>query len=114
MTVSKRDTIAVQLPPGSNNETSEDLQMSRVVRTAFVFWMVVASIAGIVAWQAFGQEPMKPVNDLPNPYQTVENFLKLPEGRAWGSTSSVAIDKDGKSIWAMERCGVNSCVTDAT
>ena len=88
--------------------------MSRVVRTAFVFWMVVVSIAGIVVWQAFGQEPMKPVNDLPNPYQTVENFLKLPEGRAWGSTSSVAIDKDGKSIWAMERCGVNSCVTDAT
>ncbi|MEP7345597.1 MAG: peptidyl-alpha-hydroxyglycine alpha-amidating lyase family protein, partial [Gemmatimonadaceae bacterium] len=50
-----------------------------------------------------------PNNDLPNPYQTVEHWAKLPEGRTWGSTSAVEIDKDGKSIWVAERCGANSC-----
>ena len=55
------------------------------------------------------QTAMAPVNDLPNPYETIEGWAKLPAGRPWGSTSSVAIDKDGKSLWAAERCGANSC-----
>lgn len=50
-----------------------------------------------------------PVNDAPNPYTTIENHFKLPEGRTWGSTSAVDIDPDGKSIWVGERCGANSC-----
>ena len=50
-----------------------------------------------------------PVNDLPNPYNTIEGWAKLPEGRTWGSTSAVDIDKDGKSIWVAERCQVNTC-----
>jgi sugar lactone lactonase YvrE len=39
----------------------------------------------------------------------------MPAGREWGSTSAVEIDKDGKSIWVAERCGMageratNSC-----
>src|SRR5688572_31773885 len=49
------------------------------------------------------------VNDLPNPYATIEGWAKLPEGRTWGSTSAVDIDRDGKSIWVAERCAVNSC-----
>jgi len=53
---------------------------------------------------------MAPVNDAPNPYETIENYFKLPEGRTWGSTSAVDIDKDGKSIWVGERCGSNSCL----
>lgn len=51
-----------------------------------------------------------PVNDRPNPYRTVEGWAKLPAGRVWGSTSAVAIDKDGVSVWVGERCGQNSCV----
>ena len=35
----------------------------------------------------------------------------MPEGRTWGSTSAVDIDKDGVSIWVAERCGQNSCAT---
>jgi streptogramin lyase len=45
----------------------------------------------------------------PNPYRTVENWFKLPEGRTWGSTSTVAVDSKGH-IWIAERCGANSCV----
>lgn len=44
-----------------------------------------------------------------NPYRTVEGWAKMPEGRQWGATSAVDIDRDGKSIWVAERCGANSC-----
>jgi sugar lactone lactonase YvrE len=71
---------------------------------------LVASIALCVigASPASAQGPA-PTNDLPNPYRTVEGWAKLPDGRTWGSTSAVAIDRDGKSIWVAERCGANSC-----
>src|SRR5690348_2486501 len=59
--------------------------------------------------KAFAQGSSAPVNDAPNPYQTIANFFKMPAGRTWGSTSAVEIDKDGKSIWVAERCGANSC-----
>ena len=63
----------------------------------------------ISATTAAAQAPA-PVNDRPNPYKTVEGWAKLPSGRTWGSTSAVAIDKDGASVWVAERCGQNSCV----
>src|SRR5687767_15784474 len=61
------------------------------------------------ALAAGAQANVKPTNDSPNPYRTVEGWAKLPEGRTWGSTSAVDIDRDGKSIWVAERCAVNSC-----
>ena len=45
-----------------------------------------------------------------NPYQTVENHFKLPEGRKIGSTAGITIDRDGASVWVFERCGANNCV----
>ena len=53
---------------------------------------------------------VEPTNKLPNPYETIVGCARMPEGRSWGSTSGVAIDKDGESIWVAERCGANSCV----
>lgn len=50
-----------------------------------------------------------PINGLPNPYETVRNFAPLPDGRKWGSVSAINVDADGKSIWAADRCGTNSC-----
>ncbi len=58
---------------------------------------------------AVAQTAIAPTNDAPNPYATVENFFKMPEGRVWGALSAVEIDKDGKSVWVGERCGANSC-----
>src|SRR5262245_60910303 len=56
-----------------------------------------------------------PPNDLPNPYRTIENKFKLPDGRMWGAISAVDIDKDGRSIWIAERCGGNSgCLANPT
>ena len=63
---------------------------------------------------AAAQNSDQPTNDAPNTYQTVKDYFKLPEGRTWGSTSAVDIDKDGKSIWVAERCGTNSCLDRAT
>jgi sugar lactone lactonase YvrE len=60
------------------------------------------------------QGDVQPTNSLPNPYQTVKDWAKLPEGRIWGSTSAVEIDKDGKSVWVAERCGQNGCIDRAT
>ena len=62
---------------------------------------------------ALAQPDMKPTNDAPNPYRTVEGWAKMPEGRTWGATSAVAIDRDGQSVWVAERCGVNNCVGSA-
>lgn len=47
--------------------------------------------------------------DPPNPYRMIEGWAKLPEGRVWGATSAVDIDKDGRSVWIAERCGANTC-----
>jgi DNA-binding beta-propeller fold protein YncE len=58
--------------------------------------------------------PIPPVNDVANPYNSNHEFFKLPEGRKWGSTSTIDVDKDGKSIWIAERCGANSCLDAAT
>jgi sugar lactone lactonase YvrE len=53
------------------------------------------------------QGDVAPVNDRPVPYryQTIRNWARLPEGRTWGSTSAIDIDRDGKSVWIAERCG---------
>jgi sugar lactone lactonase YvrE len=75
--------------------------------------LVVAAVA-LSGWRAFAQATLAPTNDLPNPYQTVENYFTLPAGRAWGSTSAIDIDKDGRSVWVGERCGANSCADPAT
>src|SRR5262245_62095709 len=69
----------------------------------------VLVIGLILGGSLFAQSDVKPTNDLPNPYQTVGDFFKLPEGRKWGSRSDVEVDKDGTSIWVAERCGENKC-----
>ena len=70
---------------------------------------LATGLVGQAAAQVGGSATMTPTNDLPNPYQTITGWAKLPEGRTWGSTSAVEIDKDGVSIWVAERCGQNSC-----
>jgi len=50
-----------------------------------------------------------PINNLPNPYETVRSWGTLPAGRTWGSVSAINVDVDGRHIWAGDRCGTNSC-----
>src|ERR1700687_4270787 len=77
------------------------------------------TLAFLIAISGAYAQPNAEPNSQPNPYNTVEGWAKLPEGRTWGSTSAVDIDKDGKSIWVAERCGNftptgNSCLDRAT
>ena len=73
--------------------------------------MAKAVIPALAVVGVLAQAPAQaPINDLPNTYQTIENLFKMPEGRTWGSTSAVGVDKDGKSIWVGERCGANTCL----
>lgn len=70
----------------------------------------IAALTMLVAFSQSSAQSMAPVNDRPNPFRTVEGWAKMPEGRVWGSTSAVAIDRDGVSVWVGERCAQNSCV----
>jgi hypothetical protein len=67
-------------------------------------WAVAAAIS---CTPALAQNA-NPTNDLPNPY--VGRVLELPGGRQWGSTAGVDIGPDGKTVWAIDRCGSNTCV----
>jgi sugar lactone lactonase YvrE len=93
--------------------------MRRAIRLGLVIAAAAAvAMAGqsVLAQQGSGgAQPAEawrsatPTNDLPNPYRTIEGWAKLPEGRTWGATSAVDIDRDGRSVWVAERCAVNSC-----
>ncbi len=73
---------------------------------AFTFAAVVFAASPLHAQRTPADQP---INDLPNPYRTIEGWAKLPEGRTWGSTSAVHVDRDGTSIWVAERCSQNRC-----
>jgi DNA-binding beta-propeller fold protein YncE len=67
-------------------------------------------LSALAAAPLAAQTAPAPTNDAPNPYRTVEGWAKLPAGRAWGATSAVDVDRDGRSIWVAERCAANTCV----
>jgi streptogramin lyase len=84
--------------------------MNRPVMTFGVVLVAWCCIDGVRA----RAQTTGPTNSAPNPYTTIEHFFKMPEGRTWGSTSAVEIDRDGRSIWVAERCGANTCLDRAT
>ena len=89
------------------------VRMNRIGWSLVVVMGIAVVDAGVGARQATpppARPPSaSPTNDLPNPYTTIADWAKMPDGRTWGSTSAVDIDKDGTSIWVAERCGTNSC-----
>jgi DNA-binding beta-propeller fold protein YncE len=71
-----------------------------------VLW--VAALATLYA-QARGGTPqtdkVQPVNTGADPYGVIRDWATLTlEKRPWGGSNSVAIDRDGKSVWATDRC----------
>ena len=46
-----------------------------------------------------------PVNSGANPYRVIRDWARFDvEARPWGGSNGVAIDRDGKSVWATDRC----------
>jgi sugar lactone lactonase YvrE len=68
--------------------------------------IALMTIGGVAV--VFARGATQPTNSAPNPYHAVDGWAKLPDGRAWGSTSAVGIARDGH-VWVAERCGANSC-----
>ncbi|MGI4880898.1 MAG: peptidyl-alpha-hydroxyglycine alpha-amidating lyase family protein [Janthinobacterium lividum] len=48
----------------------------------------------------------------PAAYVATPFWGTLPDGRTWGATSGVFLDRKGH-IWSAERCGANSCSTSS-
>lgn len=90
--------------------TITDGVLMRLTARSILPLVLFVGLATPLSGQAQTKANVAPTNDLPNPYETVEGWAKLPAGRTWGSTSAVDIDKDGVSIWVAERCQANSCL----
>jgi sugar lactone lactonase YvrE len=86
---------------------------SRDNRTLLIFAVGLVSGGLVFSERAYAQSD-SPTNDAPNPYRTVEGWAQLPDGRKFGSTSAIEVDRDGTSIWVAERCGRNSCLDRTT
>ena len=82
--------------------------MTRSKRMILLLATAVVAVTVLSREDAIAQS-VEPINDLPNPYSTVDGWVKLPDQRTWGSTAGVDIDPDGVHVWAIDRCGGNSC-----
>jgi DNA-binding beta-propeller fold protein YncE len=69
--------------------------------------IALVSAMTLLGADARGADGLQPVNDLPNPYQTIAPWGELPDGRTWGALNAVSIDNDGESVWVANRCGAN-------
>src|SRR5215469_4864463 len=54
-------------------------------------------------------DQVQPVNNGANPYRVIRDWATLTlEKRPWGGSNGVAIDRDGKSVWALDRCSAGT------
>ena len=87
------------------------MNISDVVRLAWAVTIVVsisAQSASVQAQQRGGTahtDKVQPINTGANPYRVVRDWARFDlESRPWGGSNGVAIDRDGKSVWATDRC----------
>lgn len=72
--------------------------------------IVVTGVSILVSSGPLSAQVNEEINDRPDPYIMDQHFFKLPPGRAIGSTVTMAVDRDGRSIWVFDRCGAHNCV----
>ena len=91
-------------------------QLTRYWKIIAVAIVCLALRGSILQAQARGGTPqtdkVQPVNSGSNPYHVMRDWAHI-EGRAWGGSNGVAIDRDGKTVWATDRCipeAVPGCV----
>src|SRR5712675_1994577 len=88
-------------------------------RLAVRFWLpaliiiVWVALPGSVLAQQRGGTPqtdkVQPVNAGANPYRVIRDWAQLTiEQRPWGGSNGVAIDRDGKTVWAVDRCSAGT------
>jgi streptogramin lyase len=75
--------------------------LKREMKFALGFAVIAAfAMSGDKSYAQSAADP----NAAPNPYKLDEGWMKLPEGRKIGATFGLSIDRDGKSLWAFDRC----------
>src|SRR5437667_12046360 len=102
---------------------SIEMFISIVLRLACAVAIVVCITAqrtSVQAQQRAGTaetEKVQPVNSGANPYRVIRDWAQLTlEKRPWGGSNGVAIDRDGKTVCAVDRCSAGAtpgCVGSA-
>jgi hypothetical protein len=82
----------------------------KLIRIAAVAAAVLAFVLTLGAATEGLTQAVAPTNSVPNPYRSIERWGEMPEGRIWGATAGVGIDRDGSSIWVAERCGAQGFI----
>ena len=90
-------------------QVAELSMTNRRISVAISMLLAVLAATSARAQSTFSNPDMPPVNDLPNPYSERKG-MPLPDGREWGSTAGVDAGKGRDDIWAIDRCGSNTCV----
>ena len=84
------------------------MSVPRFTRIAVAALIIAGCIAVVGAQQRGGTpqtDTVPPVNTGANPYRVIRDWAQLTkEARPWGGSNGVAIDKDGKTVWAVDRC----------
>src|ERR1700686_4775808 len=89
--------------PTGTGHHEEETPMQHAVRPRFVLCAAVIAAVTLPGMCAFAQQPYGP-NDAPNLYKFTYGWAQLPDRRKFGAVVGVDIDRDGKSVWAFDRC----------
>jgi streptogramin lyase len=82
--------------------------MTLAIRMSLMAAVAAGALMALTQHRVYGQAAGP--NAAPDPYKMEDNWAQLPAGRRWGAVIKVQVDhRDGKSIWAFDRCGGNSC-----
>src|SRR6202163_2696006 len=85
------------------------MSISAFARCSFAAAVVVGmAVAAVQAAEPPGTpqtREVKPVNSGANPYRIIRDWAKVnSEMRRWCGSNGVAIYKDGRTVWATDRC----------
>jgi DNA-binding beta-propeller fold protein YncE len=79
-----------------------------IASTAIVLALIALHAVSVFTQQRGGTpqtDTVAPVNRGANPYRVVRDWAQFArEQRPWGGSNGVAIDRDGRTVWATDRC----------
>ena len=88
------------------------MAMGRKARKGWIGGMVLLAAVTLFAQQRGGTpqtDKVRPVNSGANPYHVIRDWAQLTiEQRPWGGSNGVAVDRDGKTVWATDRCSAGT------
>jgi DNA-binding beta-propeller fold protein YncE len=78
--------------------------LARCLLPAAALWMAAAGVQAEPAGTPQTRS-VAPINSGANPYRVIRDWAQFGgEKRPWGGSNGVAIDKDGTTVWATDRC----------